>query len=104
MRCDVVLALTNKPPVIPVRGAGYPQSNFVIERLMDRVARELDLDRAEVRKRSLIPASAMPYETPLKNRAGVAIVYDSGGMRRTQERNCSRSMWSRMDFRSWRCR
>lgn len=82
---DVVLALTNKPPVIPVRGAGYPQSNFVIERLMDRVARELGLDRAEVRKRNLIPASAMPYETPLKNRAGVAIVYDSGDYLGAQE-------------------
>ena len=82
---DVVLALTNKPPVIPVRGAGYPQSNFVIERLMDRIARELKLDRAEVRKRNLIPASAMPYETPLKNRAGVPIVYDSGDYLGTQE-------------------
>jgi aerobic carbon-monoxide dehydrogenase large subunit len=82
---EVVLAQTNKPPVIPVRGAGYPQSNFAMERLVDRVARELALDRAEVRRRNLIPADAMPYETPLKNRAGTPIVYDSGDYLGAQE-------------------
>ncbi len=75
---DVVLAQTNKVPVSSVRGAGYPQPVFAMERLMDRVARELGLDRAEVRRRNLIPADKMPYEKPLKARSGVAIVYDSG--------------------------
>ena len=45
---------------------------------MDRVARELKLDRAEVRKRNLIPAGKMPYTKPLKNRAGAPLVLDSG--------------------------
>ena len=53
-RLDVKLALTNKVPVSPVRGAGQPQGVFVMERLLDRVARELGLDRAEVRRRNLI--------------------------------------------------
>lgn len=83
---EIVIAQTNKPPVIPVRGAGYPQGNFAMERLVDRVARELGIDRAEVRRRNLVPSSAMPYETPLRNRAGVPIVYDSGDYLAAQER------------------
>ena len=75
---DVLVVQTHKPPVIPVRGAGYPQSAFVIERLMDRIARELGLDRAEVRSRNLIPADRFPYEMGLRNRAGGPVVYDSG--------------------------
>jgi carbon-monoxide dehydrogenase large subunit len=75
---DVVVTQTNKVPTIPVRGAGYPQAAFAMERLMDRVARELGLDRAEVRRRNLVAASQMPYEKPLKNRAGAPVILDSG--------------------------
>ena len=75
---DVVIAQTNRTPVSSVRGAGYPQPVFAMERLLDRVARELGLDRAEVRRRNLIPPEKMPYEKPLKSRAGTSIVYDSG--------------------------
>ena len=53
---EVTIALTNKTPVSSVRGAGYPQAAFAMERMMDRVARELALDRAELRRRNLIPA------------------------------------------------
>jgi carbon-monoxide dehydrogenase large subunit len=49
-----------------------------MERLLDLVAREMKLDRAEVRRRNLIPASKMPYQKPLKTRAGMTIAYDSG--------------------------
>src|SRR5207302_2335248 len=75
---DVAVAATNKTPVSSVRGAGYPQAAFAMERLMDRVAREFSLDRAEVRRRNLIPADKMPYKKPLKARSGLAIEYDSG--------------------------
>jgi carbon-monoxide dehydrogenase large subunit len=75
---DIVVAQTNKPPVIPVRGAGYPQACFAMERLMDTIATELGLDRAEVRMRNYIRPEQMPYPLPLKNRAGVGVVYDSG--------------------------
>ncbi len=77
-RMDVQVAQTNKVPVIPVRGAGYPEAAFVMERLLDHAARELKLDRAEIRRRNLIPADRMPYEKPLKVRSGAAIRYDSG--------------------------
>ncbi len=83
---DVVVAQTNKVYTIPVRGAGYPEAAFTIERLMDRVARELKLDRAEVRRRNLVPADKMPYEKPLKNRAGVPLVLDSGDYLACQEK------------------
>ncbi len=75
---DVSVAATNKCPVSSVRGAGYPQAAFAMERLMDRVARELRLDRAEVRRRNLIPPEKMPYTKPLKARSGAAMQYDSG--------------------------
>src|SRR6202166_279269 len=52
---EVTVAATNKTPVSSVRGAGYPQAAFAMERLMDRLARELALDRAELRRRNLVP-------------------------------------------------
>ena len=78
MSLDVKLALTNMTPVTPVRGAGRPQGTFAMERLMDRIARELGLDRVETRRRNLIPADAMPYNTQIKTRDGAIMTYDSG--------------------------
>jgi carbon-monoxide dehydrogenase large subunit len=75
---DVTLVLTNKVPVSSVRGAGYPQAAFAMERLLDCVARELKLDRAHVRRINLIPPEKMPYPKPLKARSGTTIQYDSG--------------------------
>jgi carbon-monoxide dehydrogenase large subunit len=83
-RMDVLICQTNKTPVIPVRGAGYPQAAFVMERLLDRVARELGIDRAEVRSRNLIPPEKMPYDKGLTNRAGVRSIVDSGDYPATQ--------------------
>jgi aerobic carbon-monoxide dehydrogenase large subunit len=75
---EVTIAMSNKTPVSSVRGAGYPQAAFAMERLLDLVAREMKLDRAEVRRRNLIPAAKMPYQKPLRTRAGMTIQYDSG--------------------------
>jgi carbon-monoxide dehydrogenase large subunit len=47
------------------RGAGRPEACFVLERLADAAARKLGLDRAELRRRNLVPPSAMPYKTPI---------------------------------------
>jgi carbon-monoxide dehydrogenase large subunit len=77
-KLDVVVAQTNKVYAIPVRGAGYPEAAFAMERLLDRVAHELKLDRAEIRRRNLVPPEKMPYAKPLKNRAGAAVTLDSG--------------------------
>jgi carbon-monoxide dehydrogenase large subunit len=75
---DVIATHTNKAPVSSVRGAGYPQAAFAMERLMDRLARTLDVDRAELRRRNLIPAEKMPYLKPYKARSGEQVQYDSG--------------------------
>lgn len=69
---------TNRVGTIPVRGAGYPEGNFAMERLLDEIARHLNLDRAEIRRRNLIPAEVMPYELPMKTREATPIIYDSG--------------------------
>jgi carbon-monoxide dehydrogenase large subunit len=56
---------TNSVPTDAYRGAGRPEACYVLERLADKAARELGIDRAEIRRRNLIPKSAMPYKTPL---------------------------------------
>jgi carbon-monoxide dehydrogenase large subunit len=92
-RMNVKVALTNKVAVTPVRGAGHPQGVFVMERLLDRVARELKLDRGEVRRRNLIPAEKMPYSTRLKARGGLTIVLDSGDYPKCQGEALSLARW-----------
>jgi carbon-monoxide dehydrogenase large subunit len=74
----VSIVETNKVATMPVRGAGYPEAAFAMERMLDAIAQQLGLDRAEVRRRNLVPADKMPYVTPLKTRAGSAIALDSG--------------------------
>jgi len=77
-RLIVSLCLTNMVPASATRGAGRPQGTFVMERLLDRAARDLALSRDEIRARNLIAPERMPYATPVKQRDGSAMVYDSG--------------------------
>ncbi len=83
---DTMVVLTNKVPTTPVRGAGRPQAVFAMERMLDRVAREFRLDRAEVRRRNLIRPEQMPYEVGLIFRDGKPLVYDSGDYPAVHER------------------
>ena len=73
---DVVF--TNAVPTTPIRGAGRPYANFILERTMDCVARNLKLDRAEVRRRNLIRKEQMPYSTGGKMPNGKPVMFDSG--------------------------
>lgn len=75
---DVTVTYTNKVPTTPVRGAGRPQAVFAMERLLDRAASELRIDRAEIRRRNLIQPQQMPYAVGLTFRDGKPVVYDSG--------------------------
>ena len=84
-RIETVVVLTNKVPTTPVRGAGRPQAVFAMERLLDHVARELRLDRAEVRRRNFIQPEQMPYAVGLLFRDGKPLVYDSGDYPKGQE-------------------
>ena len=95
---DIVLTVTNKVPVTPIRGAGQPQAVFVMERLLDRAAEKLGIDRAEIRRRNLVPADRIPYKTPLKTRGGMQVVLDSGDYPRCQAAALEMAQWS--DFRA----
>ncbi len=77
-KLDVTVAFTNMVATTPLRGAGRPQAVFAMERLLDLVARNLGRDPAEIRRRNLIPADAMPYEMGLTYRDGAPVIYDSG--------------------------
>jgi carbon-monoxide dehydrogenase large subunit len=66
------MVLTNAAPLGPYRGAGRPEAIYLVERLIDEAARATGIDRVELRRRNLIPASAMPYKAPSGQ------TYDSG--------------------------
>jgi aerobic carbon-monoxide dehydrogenase large subunit len=70
---------TNRVPVTPYRGAGQPQAVFVLERVMDLIARETGRDRAAVRFANFVQPADMPYDTGLPNYRGFGnVIYDSG--------------------------
>ena len=72
------IAVTNKVPNAPYRGAGRPEAAFAMERSIDIVAGTLGLEPAEVRRRNMIRADEMPYRVGIPYRDGEPIVYDSG--------------------------
>jgi carbon-monoxide dehydrogenase large subunit len=72
---NVLGVFTNTVPVDAYRGAGRPESNYLVERLVDAAARELGIDRVELRRRNMVLPDAMPHSTP------VGKSYDSGDFR-----------------------
>src|ERR1700726_4591624 len=77
---------TNMISTTPVRGAGRPQGVFVMERMMDRLAETVGLDRAEVRRRNFITPDRMPYRVGIISRDGRSVAYDSGDYPGSQAR------------------
>jgi carbon-monoxide dehydrogenase large subunit len=75
-RAAATNVVTHKAFMGAYRGAGRPEAAFVLERLLDRAARALDMDPAELRRRNLVTREEMPYRTGLTYRDGVPIVYD----------------------------
>ncbi len=69
---SVRCAFTNTVPTAPYRGAGRPEANYVLERVVEEASRVTRIDPAKLRRRNLIPASAMPYKT------AVGTTFDSG--------------------------
>jgi CO/xanthine dehydrogenase Mo-binding subunit len=78
VRSDLTVVYTHRTPTGPWRGAGRPQANFVMERLMDRIAAAVGLDPVEIRRRNLVPPARMPYATGLALPDGGPVRYDSG--------------------------
>ncbi|MCB9763185.1 MAG: xanthine dehydrogenase family protein [Alphaproteobacteria bacterium] len=72
------VVFTNRVLVTPYRGAGRQHGVFVIERLLDFAARELGIDRAEIRRRNLIRPEHYPYDNELIYQDFAPLVYDSG--------------------------
>ena len=69
---EVTAALTNTMMIAPYRGGGRPEPIYVTESVIEKAARQFGITPAELRRRNSIPASAMPYATPMQQ------VYDSG--------------------------
>ncbi|MGH8064764.1 MAG: xanthine dehydrogenase family protein molybdopterin-binding subunit [Candidatus Entotheonellia bacterium] len=80
MRVEVLGVFTNKPPTGAYRGAGGPEAAFCMERTVDLIAQELNLDPAAVRRKNFISPDAFPYTTP------TGVTYDSGDYERGFER------------------
>jgi carbon-monoxide dehydrogenase large subunit len=75
------------------RGAGQPEAIYLVERLIDRAARALDLPRDEIRRRNLIAQGAMPYATP------VGLTYDSGDYAACLDACLEEAGWSAFEAR-----
>src|SRR5690606_37031753 len=69
---------TNKPIVTPFRGAGRQHGVFVMERLLDIAARELGMDRTEIRRRNFIQPDQFPYDNEIIYQDFAPVTYDSG--------------------------
>jgi carbon-monoxide dehydrogenase large subunit len=73
---ETIGVFTHTTPTGPYRGAGRPEATYAIERVIDVAARELGIDPVELRRRNLIPPSAMPFKT------GLVFTYDCGDFAR----------------------
>jgi carbon-monoxide dehydrogenase large subunit len=85
--------LTNTVPTGPYRGAGRPEANHMMERMLDIAAREMNIDRVEIRRRNLVPRSAFPYRSPM------GLNYDSGDFEGNMDRALALADWSGFEAR-----
>ncbi|MBP1842710.1 carbon-monoxide dehydrogenase large subunit [Rhizobium petrolearium] len=86
------LAFTNTSPIAAYRGAGRPDINYMVERLVDQAAVDIGMDRVEIRRRNLIPDDAYPYQTP-------TTIYDSGSYKAMLEEAVSIADWKGFEAR-----
>ncbi|MEM5383815.1 xanthine dehydrogenase family protein molybdopterin-binding subunit [Paraburkholderia phymatum] len=89
----VSAVLTNTVPTAPYRGAGRPEATHVIERMLDLAAGELGIDRAEIRRRNLVPRDKLPY------RSAMELTYDSGDFARNMARALTLAQWDSFEER-----
>lgn len=88
IHANVIGVLTNTVPVDAYRGAGRPESNYLVERLIDQAARDIGMDRIELRRRNMVGQSSMPYVTAMKQR------YDSGDFPRVMDAALEKIDWA----------
>src|SRR2546426_688554 len=88
------LGVTNTTPTTAYRGAGRPNVCYLAERLVEEAAREMKIDRLELRRRNLIPKEAFPYQTPHPHS-----VYDSGDPHGLVDEAVKQAEWKTFDAR-----
>ena len=93
IHANVIGVFTNTVPVDAYRGAGRPESNYMVERLIDAAAREIGADRIEIRRRNMVPPSAMPYRTAMDQ------TYDSGDFQRVLDAALEKMDWQGFEAR-----
>ncbi len=91
--------VTHKTFIAAYRGAGRPEAALVLDRLLDRAARGLGMDPAELRRRNMIRPDEMPYRSGLSYRDGVPIAYDPADYVSGFDR-----LLGRLDYAGWRKR
>ncbi len=87
VRVTLTEVFTNKTPTDAYRGAGRPEATYFVERALDMLARELNMDPAELRRKNFIPSDAFPYATPM------GAVYDSGDYGKALDAALKASDW-----------
>ncbi len=90
---EVRAVFTNTVPVDAYRGAGRPEATYLLERIVDVAAREMGIDRVEIRRRNFIRPDQFPYQTP------VALQYDSGNYQATLETALRKADWAGFEKR-----
>jgi carbon-monoxide dehydrogenase large subunit len=78
---------TNTVPVCAYRGAGRPEASYLIERLVDAAARELNMTQDRIRRINLIPEKAIPYTSPTK------LTFDSGAFEKIMDAAMEKADW-----------
>ena len=90
IRHELTEVFTNKTPTDAYRGAGRPEGIYFLERAIDMLARELEIDPAEIRRRNFIPPDQFPYRT------ATGLIYDSGNYRPNLERALEIAGWDEL--------
>jgi len=90
---NVIGVFTHTVPVDAYRGAGRPEANYLVERLMDAAARELKIDRVDFRRRNMVGPEAMPHSTP------VGKTYDSGDFKTVLDHGLKTMDWAGFETR-----
>ncbi|MEQ9112583.1 MAG: xanthine dehydrogenase family protein molybdopterin-binding subunit [Rhodospirillaceae bacterium] len=84
---EVIGVHTNVPPLAPYRGAGRPEATYVIERLVDEAARQLDADPIALRRMNMLTPEQLPHTTPL------GMIYDSGAFAKVLAEGVEAADW-----------
>jgi carbon-monoxide dehydrogenase large subunit len=90
IRATLTEVFTNKTPTDAYRGAGRPEATFFVERALDMLARELEMDPAELRRKNFIPKNKFPYQTQM------GAVYDSGDYEAALDAALKASDWKNL--------